>query len=96
MAIDQISPQSQNTAVGTATRNRVLRNTYGLLALSMIPTVIGAWIGVATRFTFFAGSPAISFIAFLAIAWGFMLASAATATAAPASCCCWASPSSWG
>ena len=72
MAIDQLSPQYQNTAVGTETRNRVLRNTYGLLALSMIPTVIGAWIGVATRFTFFAGSPAISFIAFLAIAWGFM------------------------
>ena len=72
MAIDQISPQYQNTAVGTETRNRVLRNTYGLLALSMIPTVIGAWIGVATRFTFFSGSPAISFIAFLAIAWGFM------------------------
>ena len=72
MAIDQISPQYQNTAVGTETRNRVLRNTYGLLALSMVPTVIGAWIGVATRFTFFAGSPAISFIAFLAIAWGFM------------------------
>ena len=72
MAIDQISPQYQNTAVGTETRTRVLRNTYGLLALSMIPTVIGAWIGVATRFTFFAGSPAISFIAFLAIAWGFM------------------------
>ena len=66
MAIDQISPQYQNTAVGTETRNRVL------LALSMIPTVIGAWIGVATRFTFFSGSPAISFIAFLAIAWGFM------------------------
>ena len=72
MAIDQLSPQYQNTAVGTETRNRVLRNTYGLLALSMIPTVIGAWIGVATRFTFFAGSPAINFIAFLAIAWGFM------------------------
>ncbi len=50
MAIDQLSPQYQNTAVGTETRNRVLRNTYGLLALSMIPTVIGAWIGVATRF----------------------------------------------
>ena len=59
MAIDQLSPQYQNTAVGTETRNRVLRNTYGLLALSMIPTVIGAWIGVATRFTFFAGSPVI-------------------------------------
>jgi len=30
-----------------AERNRVLRNTYWLLALSMIPTVLGAWIGVA-------------------------------------------------
>ena len=29
-------------------RNRVLRNTYWLLALSMIPTVLGAWIGVST------------------------------------------------
>ena len=27
-------------------RNRVLRNTYWLLALSMVPTVLGAWIGV--------------------------------------------------
>jgi modulator of FtsH protease len=29
-------------------RNRVLRNTYWLLALSLIPTVLGAWLGVAT------------------------------------------------
>ena len=29
-------------------RNRVLRNTYWLLALSMVPTVLGAWIGVTT------------------------------------------------
>ena len=27
-------------------RNKVLRNTYGLLALSMVPTVLGAWMGV--------------------------------------------------
>ena len=27
---------------------RVLRNTYALLALSMIPTVLGAWIGLAS------------------------------------------------
>jgi len=32
-------------------RNRVLRNTYWLLALSMVPTVLGAWIGVATGIT---------------------------------------------
>lgn len=74
MAIDQLSPQYSGAAVSTETRNRVLRNTYGLLALSMIPTVIGAWIGVASRFTFFAGNPGIGFIAFLAIAWGFMFA----------------------
>ena len=30
-------------------RNRVLRNTYWLLALSMVPTVLGAWIGVVDR-----------------------------------------------
>lgn len=54
-------------------RNRVLRNTYWLLALSMVPTVLGAWIGVATGFSLFAAtSPAMSFFAFLAIAFGFM------------------------
>jgi len=29
-------------------RNRVLRNTYWLLALSMLPTVLGAWLGIET------------------------------------------------
>ena len=32
-------------------KNRVLRNTYWLLALSMVPTVLGAWIGVVTGIT---------------------------------------------
>jgi modulator of FtsH protease len=44
----------RNGAVSTVeTRNRVLRNTYWLLALSMIPTVLGAWVGVATGFSLF-------------------------------------------
>ncbi len=51
-------------------QNRVLRNTYMLLALSMVPTVLGAWIGVKSGFSFFAGSPVVSFILFLAIAFG--------------------------
>ncbi|WP_294770993.1 Bax inhibitor-1 family protein [uncultured Rhodoferax sp.] len=34
-----------------AQRNKVLRNTYWLLSLSLIPTVLGAWIGVATGIT---------------------------------------------
>jgi len=52
-------------------QNRVLRNTYMLLGLSMIPTVLGALIGVQTGFSFFAGSPLISFLLFLGIAFGF-------------------------
>ncbi|ABR89365.1 Uncharacterized conserved protein [Janthinobacterium sp. Marseille] len=58
----------------TAVRHRVLRNTYWLLALSMIPTVLGAWIGVQFKFAFFAGSPFMGMIIFLAIAFGFFYA----------------------
>jgi modulator of FtsH protease len=63
---------------GQATRevaqqqNKVLRNTYMLLALSMVPTVIGALLGVQLGFSLFAGSPLMSFVVFLAIAFGFM------------------------
>lgn len=56
-----------------AQRNRVLRNTYWLLALSMIPTVLGAWVGVATGITA-AMSPGIGLIVFLGGAFGFMFA----------------------
>jgi modulator of FtsH protease len=56
------------------TRNKVLRNTYWLLALSMIPTILGAWLGVQLNFSIFTGSPAIGFILFLAIAFGFFYA----------------------
>jgi FtsH-binding integral membrane protein len=55
-------------------RNRVLRNTYWLLALSMIPTVLGAWLGVQLGFSFLSGNPAIGFVLFLAIAFGFFYA----------------------
>ena len=53
-------------------QNRVLRNTYALLALSMVPTVLGALLGVQMHFSLFAGSPLISFLVFLGIAFGFM------------------------
>ncbi|MBW7900299.1 MAG: Bax inhibitor-1/YccA family protein [Rhodocyclaceae bacterium] len=52
-------------------QNRVLRNTYLMLALTMVPTVIGALVGVQLQFSFFAGSPLISFLLFLGIAFGF-------------------------
>lgn len=52
-------------------QNRVLRNTYLMLALTMVPTVVGALLGVQLQFSFFAGSPFISFLLFLGIAFGF-------------------------
>jgi modulator of FtsH protease len=54
-------------------RNRVLRNTYWLLALSMVPTVLGAWIGVSTGLSR-SMSPGIGLIVFMVGAFGFMFA----------------------
>ena len=53
-------------------QNRVLRNTYLLLALSMIPTVVGAFIGVKMGFSLFPGSPMLSFLVFMGIAFAFI------------------------
>lgn len=54
-------------------RHRVLRNTYWLLALSLLPTVLGAWIGVATGIT--AGLTGfMGLIVFMVGAFGFMFA----------------------
>ena len=58
---------------GAAERNRVLRNTYWLLALSMVPTVLGAWLGVATGIARMM-SPGIGLVVFLVGAFGFMFA----------------------
>jgi len=67
--------QVLSTAGGAlaAQRNRVLRNTYWLLALSMVPTVLGAWVGVQTGIASVM-SPGIGIIVFLAGAFGFMYA----------------------
>jgi len=43
--------QPVEMGISAAERNRVLRNTYWLLALSMVPTVLGAWVGVTTGIT---------------------------------------------
>ena len=55
-----------------ATRHRVLRNTYWLLALSMVPTVLGAYIGLQLALPIFAGGMGV--LLFLAIAFGFIFA----------------------
>jgi len=56
-----------------AQRNRVLRNTYWLLALSMVPTVLGAWVGMSIGINRIL-TPGIGLIVFLAGAFGFMFA----------------------
>jgi modulator of FtsH protease len=66
------SGSAGSTAV-VAERNRVLRNTYWLLALSMVPTVAGAWLGMAIGINKIL-TPGIGLIVFLAGAFGFMWA----------------------
>lgn len=53
-------------------QQRVLRNTYLLLALSLIPTVIGAFIGVNLNFGFIRSSPILSLVVFLGVFYGLM------------------------
>ena len=54
-------------------RHKVLRNTYWLLALSLLPTVLGAWVGVATGITQSLRG-GMGLIVFLGGAFGFMYA----------------------
>ena len=55
-------------------QHRVLRNTYWLLALSLVPTVIGAAIGTNLDLGFMRASPILSFFAVLAIFYGWIFA----------------------
>lgn len=64
---------SAGYGVSQQERNRVLRNTYWLLALSLIPTVLGAWLGVATGMTR-ALTGGVGLIVFMVGAFGFMFA----------------------
>ncbi len=76
--MDQPLPANSYTGFGGAVtsqeqRERVLRNTYWLLALSMVPTVLGAWIGVSTGIVRGMGA-GMSAIVFLVGAFGLIFA----------------------
>jgi len=63
----------QELGLDAIQRNRVLRNTYWLLALTLIPTVLGAWLGVSTGVgQLFSGGLGLVF--FLAGTFGFIYA----------------------
>ena len=55
-------------------QHRVLRNTYMLLALTLIPTIIGAAIGTNIDVSFMRTSPIVSFFAILAVFYGWIYA----------------------
>jgi modulator of FtsH protease len=57
-----------------AQQHRVLRNTYWLLALSLVPTAIGAAIGANIDLSFMRTSPALSFFGVLVIFYGWIYA----------------------
>jgi modulator of FtsH protease len=68
-------PSLQKSYGGVATqaaRNRVIRNTYWLLALSMIPTVFGAYLGVTSGL--FLPRGIMGMLLFFAVAFGFIFA----------------------
>ncbi|BEP62617.1 Bax inhibitor-1/YccA family protein [Variovorax sp. V213] len=74
---DRVTTLDTSTGYGQvlpqAERQRVLRNTYWLLALSLLPTVLGAWVGVSTGITR-SLTGGLGLMVFLGGAFGFMFA----------------------
>ena len=70
---DNVQPLGYGYDTSVAQRNQVLRNTYWLLALSLLPTVLGAWVGVETGITQ-SLTGFMGLIVFLGGAFGFMYA----------------------
>ena len=70
---DRIQTAEYYDVLSSEDRNRVLRNTYWLLAVSMLPTVLGAWVGVASGISY-ALSGGLGMILMLVGAFGFIYA----------------------
>ena len=69
------APYSAGSTDIAAQQNKVLRNTYLMLAISLIPTVIGAAVGTNfINFSFMRGSPIMSMIIMLTVFYGWIYA----------------------
>ncbi len=53
-------------------QNKVLRNTYMMLGLTMIPTIIGAFVGTSINFSFMAQHPIISSLLMFGVMMGLL------------------------
>lgn len=69
-------------SIGAKAANKVLRNTYMMLGLTMVPTLIGALFGMSMDFGFMAGSPILSAVIMLAVMFGLFFAISATRNSA--------------
>jgi modulator of FtsH protease len=67
-------PVMSRPAQWEVSRSRVLRNTYLLLGLSLIPTIIGAMVGINLDFSFMRASPIMSSLILLAVVYGLFFA----------------------
>ena len=65
-------------AIAVEQANKVLRNTYLMLGLTMIPTVIGAYFGMSLNFAFAAEHPFMFAIGMLAVMMGLFFGINAT------------------
>lgn len=63
----QVANSTQTLALGA---HKVLRNTYMLLGLTMVPTVIGAVLGMSMNFAWAAQHPMMAAIGMLAVMFG--------------------------
>ncbi|PKO92970.1 MAG: hypothetical protein CVU15_03770 [Betaproteobacteria bacterium HGW-Betaproteobacteria-1] len=70
----QSNYQVASTQTLSPAAHKVLRNTYMMLGLTMVPTVIGALIGMSIDFSFAAGSPIIFALVSLAVIYGMFFA----------------------
>lgn len=69
----------------TAETNRVLRNTFGLVALSLLPTVLGSWFGMVIGVpAIMTSSPIIASLVFLAVMFGALFGISALRNSAAA------------
>jgi len=55
-------------------QNKVLRNTYMMLALTMIPTIIGAVVGLSVSFSFMAQHPIMAPLLMFGVMMGMLFA----------------------
>ena len=67
------TPGFGSTSTATIDRNSVIRNTYWLLALSMLPTVAGAYLGASMNFaSFYRTSPIMAPLLMFAAMFGML------------------------